>query len=143
MPLYTYRCPCGLRFERFLALRRYRAVALCLACGNWGRRVISAPLMVSATPDICYDSPIDGRPITSMQARTEDLARNNCQPYDPEMRTDYQNRIKDGERKLDKAIDESVEEAIAKMPTAQRGRLYSELDEQHLDLAYARTTKES
>ena len=39
-----------------------------------GYRFFHAP-MVFVQPDICYDSPIDGRPITNLQARKEDLAR--------------------------------------------------------------------
>jgi len=84
-------------------------------------------------PDVSYTSPIDGKPITSQQARNEDLKRNNCTPYDPEQKTDYARRMKDSEAALDKSIDAGVEEAIAKMPTAKRGKLYSELTEQGLD----------
>jgi hypothetical protein len=77
--------------------------------------------------NICYDSPIDGRPITSKQARIEDLARHNCRPYDPEMKTDYQRRIADDEKKLDKAVDETIDRTIAAMPARKREKLEAEL----------------
>ena len=77
--------------------------------------------------DICYDSPIDGRPITSKQARIEDLARNNCQEYDPGMRQDYERRGKESQEKLEKIFDASVDEALALMPVRQREKLETEL----------------
>lgn len=93
-------------------------------------QIITAPLLVKAAAAVCYDSPIDGRPITSMQARREDLKRNNCTPYDPMARQDYDRRVKDSEAELDKAIEATVEEEIHKMPSAKRRKLYSELTEQ-------------
>jgi hypothetical protein len=115
-------------------------VALC-DCGIGAHQVIGVPVMVKARQDICYDSPIDGRPITSMAAREEDLKRNGCREYDPEMKTDYQRRIVEGERALDKAIETNVEAAIEKMPGSKRTKLARELLDQGTDLAYTRQTK--
>lgn len=91
-----------------------------------GKRVIYAP-MVFVRPDVCYDSPIDGRPITSMQARREDLARSGCIEYDPEMKTDSNRRVIESEKALDRSVDAFVEESIEKMPGAKRERLANEL----------------
>jgi hypothetical protein len=102
--------------------------------------MITAPLLVKAAPNICYDSPIDGSHITSWDARREDLKRNGCREYDPEMKTDYHQRIKDSEAKLDATIEAHVEEAIEKMPTAKRGKLYSELTDQGVQADVIRTT---
>lgn len=93
-------------------------------------QIISAPTLVWGQPECRYDSPIDGTPITSYAQRQEDMKRNNCREYDPEMKKDAQRRLQEGEQSLNKAVGESVEEAIAKMPTAKRGKLYSELAEQ-------------
>jgi putative FmdB family regulatory protein len=140
MPTYPYRCQsCGQCFEKYWPLRRYRAVAMCV-CGLWARRIITAPLLVSAQPDVCYDSPIDGRPITSMAAREEDMKRNHCRPYDPEMKTDVQNRRKAEDAALDASIDAHVEASIAKMSTTQRGQLASDLLDKSADVTYTRTT---
>lgn len=141
MPIYTFLCHNGHRYERFLRVASLEEVQMCF-CNAPSEVTITPPLMVKVAQDVCYDSPIDGKPITSWAQRQEDLARSNCQPYDPEMKTDYTNRVKASERELDQAVGETVEEAIAKMPTQKRGKLYSEMAEQGHDLAVVRGTKE-
>ena len=91
-----------------------------------GRHMKKAP-MIFVSPDIHYKSPIDGRPITNKSARLDDLARNNCVEYDPEMKTDYKRRIAESEKKLDKSVDEQVEKTISQMPSRKRERLEGEL----------------
>ena len=83
--------------------------------------------MVFVQPDICYDSPIDGKPITSKHARIEDLARNNCQEYDPGMRQDYDRRVRESEAALEKSVEESIDREISAMPARKRELLQSEL----------------
>lgn len=135
MPLYQFQCAEGHGFERFVPLAEFEQVQAC-DCGQPSQRVIGAPMLVSGQPECRYDSPIDGRPITTWAQRRDDLARSNCRPYDPEMKTDYQARVQASARALDESVGQSVEEAIAKMPTATRAKLYSELTEQgaHLNL---------
>jgi hypothetical protein len=77
--------------------------------------------------DIHYQSPIDGRPITSAKARAEDLARSNCVPYDPGQKEDYQRRIRESEVSLEKAMDETVERHIDTLSGDQREKLQAEL----------------
>ena len=115
----------------------------CQFCDELAERIISVPLFVKAAPNVCYDSPIDGKPITSWDMRREDLKRNGCREYDPEMKTDYANRIKESEAQLDATIEAHVEEAIEKMPTAKRGKLYSELTEQGVQADVIRTTPDA
>lgn len=130
MPQYDYACPHGHREIRVMPVRQHQPYIDCPVCGGLAAQVISAPLLVKAAADVCYDSPIDGSPITSWEKRTEDLKRNGCREYDPGMKTDYLNRIKDSEASLEKSLSETVEEVVEKMPTAKRGKLYSELTEQ-------------
>lgn len=130
MPTYLYRCEKGCQEERMLRLSQHRDVQCCLTHWMPMDQIITAPILVKASADVCYDSPIDGSHITSWDKRTEDLKRNNCTPYDPGQRTDYHTRLKESEAALDKTIDIAVESAIEKMPTAKRGKLYSELTEQ-------------
>ncbi len=92
-----------------------------------GKRHFNAP-MIFISPDIHYDSPIDGRPITNLQARQEDLARSGCIPYDPEMRTDGERRQKEGEEKLDRQVDETVEQMVAKLPHRKLEKLAAEME---------------
>jgi hypothetical protein len=141
MPMYSYRASCGCRYECFLPLKQFSEVQRCSTHGNVMERVIGAPLLVKAQPDIAYDSPIDGHHVTSWHGRREDLKKNGCIEYDEEMKNDYHRRIAESERQLDEAMGETVEEALEKMPTAKRAKLYSELTEQGMDIEYTRTTK--
>lgn len=139
MPWYSYQCPHGHIFERFSTLADFCEVSPCQTHKNcYGNLIITAPILVAAQQECRYDSPITGEPIDSWAKRREDLAKHNCVPYDPEQKTDYMNRIKDSERQLDKALDESVEEVFEKLPTKQRGILASEVTEQGKTLDYAR-----
>lgn len=85
-----------------------------------------APMAI-VQKDICYDSPVDGRPITNKHARIDDLKRHGCVEYDPEMKTDYQRRVVEKERALDKSVDTFVESTVAQMPPRKRERLTAEL----------------
>jgi len=124
--IYEYSCKRGHRFERVLAVADYRVPQIC-ECGADSRRIISLPRLVVTAPDVHYDSPIDGRPITSMAAHRDDLARNGCQLYDPEMRKDADRFVKQKDAELDRSIEASVEKAIEAMPAHKRERLAKEL----------------
>ena len=91
-----------------------------------GRHLRRAP-MVFVRGDICYDSPIDGRPITSHAARREDMARAGCIEYDPGMKQDADRKHREREAALDASIEASVEADFQKMPSAKRERLANEL----------------
>lgn len=125
MPTYEFLCECGSKFDRYLRVADYRSPQTC-ECGRTASRLISIP-MVFVSPDICYDSPIDGRPITSMKARLEDLARADCVPYDPGRKQDYTRRIERESANLEKSIDETVEAEIHSMPSRKREKLEAEL----------------
>lgn len=51
---------------------------------DWGSEPIAMPTVLADIPT--YNSPIDGRPITSRSHRREDLRRNGCVEYDPSMK---------------------------------------------------------
>ena len=109
-------------------------------CGLVGEVVIFAPLLVKVAADVCYDSPIDGRAVTSWDAHREDLKRNGCIPYDPEMKTDVANRIKREDRDMDQSVQKHAEELCEKMPTAKRAKLWSEMTEQGVSAECVRST---
>ena len=138
-PFYDYGCDNGHRFHRYLTLANHQGTWPC-ECGQVAKQLISAPILVKAAPDLCYDSPIDGRPITSWDARAEDLRRSDCVPYDPEMKTDSLKRQHAHEADLDAQIDRTVEEKVEKMTGAQRRTLASEVLDQGADLVYSRNT---
>lgn len=126
MPVYEYLCTCGNAFDRYLPLERYKEPQSC-DCGQVAEKQISRPMMVSVK-EIRYESPIDGRPITTLAQRKEDLARSGCIEYDPEMKTDYNRRIERDEKQLEAKIEDSVNSQIAKMPARKREKLNSELN---------------
>lgn len=125
-PLYEFVCSSRHHFERYLPVADYRTPQNC-DCGAPGRRIISVPMLLIRSKDICYDSPIDGRPITSMAARLDDLARSGCREYDPCMKQDYHRRIEREEKQLEAAIESTVDAEIAAMPSRKREHLASEL----------------
>lgn len=140
MPEYIYRCHKGHEMSRFVHVSKHLPFVDCERCGVIAHQVITAPLLVKAAADVSYDSPIDGRPITSWQARQEDLKRNGCREYDPGMRADYDRRCKESASELDASIEASVEEAVEKMSTSKRAKLYSELTEQGVSADVVRST---
>ena len=137
MPIFVYECPDGHRTELYFPKHTnvtrgcgYRSRQGVGCCDQLIHQIITAPAMVKVAQEVCYDSPIDGKPITSWAAREEDLKRSNCRPYDPEQKTDAANRRKAEEAALDTMIEAHAEEVTEKMTTAQRGKIYSELTEQ-------------
>lgn len=91
--------------------------------------------------DIRYQSPVDGRAITTKQARADDLARNNCVPYDPDMKQDYLRRQADSEAALERKADAIVEQEIHAMPSRKRELLDQEF-RAGADVAIQRQTVE-
>lgn len=126
MPTYTYECSNGHPFERSLPVAQYRDPQTC-ECGSPGQRTITAPALAYAQRECRYDSPIDGRAITSWRQREEDLKRNSCQEYDPEMRKDYHRRIEREQNALERSIETTVEAEIERMPGRKREQLHNEL----------------
>lgn len=139
MPQYLYSCRAGHTYQRFSTVSEHSPVSVC-KCGQQASQIITAPTLVKVAAELCFDSPIDGRPITSHDAWKEDLKRNDCVPYDPEMKRDAKRRIDEGDAKLDALIDAHVEETIEKMPTAKRAQLYSEMVEQGMTADVVRST---
>lgn len=126
MPVYLYKCSvCSEQFEIVCKVKDHVNPAIC-DCGNEASQVITRPMLITV-PDIYYQSPVDGTPITNKRARDEDLARNNCMEYDPGMKQDADRRVFEADQQLDKHVDDTVDRAMEQMPTKQRERLVSEL----------------
>lgn len=125
MPFHDFKCPSGHVTDKFV--EHGIDFIECSVCHDFAKKVFLKAPQGFVSQDICYDSPIDGRPITSMKARIEDLKRNNCTPYDPEIKKDYSRRIESENRKLEKSMDTTVEAEIEKMPPRKRELLHQEL----------------
>jgi hypothetical protein len=138
-PFYDYACPDGHIFTKYFSVSNHIGELSC-DCGEWATQIISSPSMITVQPSIAYDSPIDGRHITTWDMRAEDLKRNGCRPYDPEMKKDAAKFRKDKQDKLEASLDETVAETITKMPTRERGKLYSDLVNKGLDIQVERKT---
>lgn len=79
------------------------------SCGGEMDRQISAPAF--RPPMQPYRSPITGEWVEGERMRRNDLARNNCVPYDPEMKKDAARKKLEDEARIDKAVDKAVESA--------------------------------
>lgn len=126
MPIYAYECTAGHHFTRFMTVSNHRPTALC-DCGKDGTQRITAPCFVRASVDVCYDSPIDGRAITSHHARREDLNRSGCVPYDPEMKTDARRAADASQANLESAMEQTICEEVSKLSPSKKRQLVKEV----------------
>jgi len=141
MPLYSYTCPKGHDFDRFLKLEDYAQEQTC-DCGLFAKKVIK-PTMVNCDiqPWDHYISPATGKPITSYKQRKDDMERAGCVDYDPGVREDNTKRVKARDLQIEKDIDVTVERTFDAMPSRKKETLENEL--KHLDLGYERSTVSS
>ena len=139
MPLHDLRCERGHTFEAFIPLSELDRPRMCDCGANANRVYLVAPM--GRVEKIEYTSPSDGRAITTKYGRIEDLARNNCIEYDPEMKTDYMRRQQAEAQALEAKADALVEQQIHEMGSRKRERLEAEL-RGGADLAFERSTME-
>lgn len=124
MPIYAYRCHQGHHFDRYLPLARYAEPQVC-ECGAASEKRITAPLVVCDLPG--YRSPVDGRWVEGRRARREDLARNNCVPYEPSMKGEYMKRIEQDDEKVGREVEQAFDAEVAQMPARKKELLEQEL----------------
>ncbi len=91
--------------------------------------------------NIAYRSPITGEWIRTRAERENDMKRHGCVEYDEGVKQDYHRRIREDAERLSRDMALTLETEIARLPSVQRQRLYSELTEQGLDLTVERGTK--
>ncbi len=125
MPTYAYRCACGASFERILRVADYDQPQTC-ECGSLSVRQLCRPMLVIPS-DVHFRSPVDGREITSKAAWREDMARNNCMEYDPEMKTDYLRGQQENAKRLETSVDFAFDATIDAMPSRKKELLEQEL----------------
>ena len=126
-PLYEYLCVKGHDFEVYASVKDYDKKRHCPECGKDAKKVISAPPMGIVQASVSYDSPIDGRPISSWAQRREDLARSGCVPYDPDKKKDVDRWKRQKDEALERQLDETVEAEIERMPARKKEMLVNEL----------------
>lgn len=83
----------------------------------------SGPLVIGDLPS--YQSPIDGRWIDGRVARREDLARNNCRPWEgmQQERQEAGRRVDEQRRHMDRKLDETVNRSWAQISERSRRAL--------------------
>lgn len=108
-------------------MRDYVEAVDCDRCDLAAVRIFTAPATVIARQDVCYDSPIDGRPITSRDARREDMKRSGCIEYDPEMKKDAARIKKERNAAFDGKIEATAKGAVGRLSKAKRAILKKEL----------------
>ena len=122
MPSYLYVCSEHGRFEVINRMKDHKNHAECQVCGEECSQVITAPTLI-IPKEMRYVSPATGAIITSEAARKRDMANSECIEYEPGMKQDYERRIVESDRSLDKLVDETVDREVALMPAAKREAL--------------------
>jgi len=142
MPTYSYRCSDGHTTLMMVPVSLYQATVPCETCAEIAERVFTAPILVKVAQDVHYASPVTGQPVQSHAARREDMARHGCVEYDPEMKKDVDRRRDESMQALEAGIEETVYEEMAKMSSAQKAKLASEVIDQGLTPEPVRLTPE-
>lgn len=125
MPVYQSKCAkCGMVHEYIRKIAECLDTPIC--CGEKTKKVIlTAPM--GWVENIAYTSPIDGRPITTKQARIEDLKRNNCRPWEgmEQEKKEASRRADIEEKAFDAKLEKTIGETFAAMPSEKKRALES------------------
>ena len=127
MPTYSFECQSCTHIEdRFLRMSDYDVLQVCNECNRPMRRVILAPPMVTGDyPG--YECPVTGKWVEGRRAHEENLKRTGCRVLEPGEREQNTLRRRQEEAAFDKAVDETLDAEIAKMPARKLEKLESEL----------------
>jgi len=106
--IYESRCnSCGKLYEYIKPASQYLDSPFC--CGERTEKVIlSAPM--GHVVNIHYTSPIDGRPITTKQARIDDLKRSGSRPWEG---LEQEKKVAQERKKYEEKIEDKKLEAAA------------------------------
>lgn len=140
MPTYLYRCGNRHEITKFFRVKEYVEAVDCEQCDLAAVRVFTPLAVAVVKPDLCYDSPVDGTPITSWAARREDLKRNGCIEYDPEMKKDAARRKRERQDAFEKNIETTAKEAMGRLSPTKRAQLKQEIVNRGINLEVKRGT---
>lgn len=115
MPVYSYKCECGMRFERLLPVARFDEPQECEYCYRIAQKVIKAPAVHADIP--AYVSTVTGKLIDGKAARREDLKRSGCRPWEG-----LEQEQKEAARHLEYAdieTDRKLEKALGEVAAAK------------------------
>jgi hypothetical protein len=130
MPLHDFLCRNGHVSEMMVPFGTESIPCpLCLAHVDiQAEKVFLRAPMSFVREDVCYESPIDGRLVTSYQQHLEDLARNDCVLYESGIKQDQERNERMREEALERSVEETVDREIALMPAAKKEKLAAELE---------------
>jgi hypothetical protein len=127
-PLHDFLCRnCNEVDERFVPRNDLARPQRC-HCGQVMEKVFLRAPIAFIQQDYCYDSPVDGRPITNYQQHLEELARTDSVVYEPGIKQDQERNQRMRDEMLERSIDETVEREVASMPARKKEKLAAELE---------------
>ena len=120
MPLYEAQCNNCKTVHQYI-----KPVSECLitpvCCGVPTKKVIlSAPSSIMDIPD--YVSPVSGKLISGRRARAEDLARNDCRPWEgmETERKEAQKRVRETEARWEREAEHAAGQAWGQISQESR-----------------------
>jgi putative FmdB family regulatory protein len=127
MPTYTYRCnKCDEDTEKFNKMANMHDSPIC-ECGGETKKIMNVCNIGAFSTQVHnnYESPIDGKVITSERQRQYDMESNGCRPWEgiKQEKKQVAKQKKINNDKLDKAVNKNLEKQIAQMPTEKKKRL--------------------
>jgi putative FmdB family regulatory protein len=127
MPLYDYRCKCGTVQSVIKKIADLDLAENCDNCGRPMERQISAPMI---QPDIAgYSCPITGAWIGSRRQHEENLKKHGCRVLEPGEKEDVIKAKIVSETEFERAVGETVDLEISRLPARKRERLASEMEQ--------------
>ena len=127
MPTYTYRCnTCDEDTEKWNKIADMHDSPIC-ECGGETKKIMNVCNIGAFSTKVAaaYESPIDGKAITSERARQYDMESNGCRPWEgiKQEKKAVESQKKINNAKLDKAVDTEMSKQISAMPSAKRKKL--------------------
>lgn len=126
MPIYIYRCPCGVKAQVFKAIAQLNREERCDQCSAVMTRQVAAPAVRGDYAG--YTCPVSGDWIEGRRAHLENLKKTGCRVLEPgEKEQSLQRRREDNER-FDEALAETAARAVFDMPSDKVEALAAEID---------------
>lgn len=125
MPVYSYKCRCGERFDRFLRLSEYQRPQYC-KCGLQAEKQLAAPAVRGDYPP--YTCPITGQVIEGRRAHQENLARHGCRVLESG-EVEQARRVRaEAELHLEESVAETAAQIVHSMDSESKAALGQALE---------------
>src|SRR4051812_25281171 len=125
MPLYTFQCPEGHKFDKIVKLKNFDVPQECPTHGWIVERVVVAPMVMGDYAG--YSCPVTGKWIEGRKAHTENLKRTESRLYEPGEREERVEARAKEDASFEAKVERTIEEEIDKLPTRVKEKLGEEL----------------